>query len=132
VENRSHRMVHLGYGKYWRSDHIVGLLPIEEGRGPGRRTEVYVTSRAEPVIASRAEDTLLDDMSAGPSQEARADELRSAVEELQGVLQGLSPVLRRMLRNEGDFDVNAWLRRLGSLSGGDPPDDGQEELFPAD
>jgi hypothetical protein len=29
------RMVPLGYGKYFRSDRIVGLEPIEEGRGPG-------------------------------------------------------------------------------------------------
>ena len=28
------RMVFLGYGKYWRSDRILGLMPIEEGRGP--------------------------------------------------------------------------------------------------
>src|SRR6267378_5332380 len=30
------RMVFLGYGKYWRSDRILGLMPIEEGRGPGQ------------------------------------------------------------------------------------------------
>ena len=132
MENRPHRMVHLGYGKYWRSDHIVGLLPIEEGRGPGRRTEVFVTGRAEPVIASRAEDTILEDMSQGPGGESRAAELRAAVEDLQRVLEGLSPVLRRMLRNEGEFDVQAWLRRLAALSEGEPPDDGQEELFPVD
>ena len=30
------RMVFLGYGKYWRSDRILGLTPIEQGRGPGR------------------------------------------------------------------------------------------------
>lgn len=37
-------MVPLGYGKYFRSDRIVGLEPIDEedGRGPGKRTRVYV------------------------------------------------------------------------------------------
>jgi hypothetical protein len=34
------RMVPLGYGKYFRSDRIVGLEPIEAGRGPGQRTKV--------------------------------------------------------------------------------------------
>ena len=34
------RMVYLGYGKYWRSDAIVGLMPIEDERGPGRRTRL--------------------------------------------------------------------------------------------
>ena len=36
------RIVPLGYGKYFRSDYIVGLEPVEEGRGPGSRTRVYV------------------------------------------------------------------------------------------
>jgi hypothetical protein len=132
VEIRSHRMIHLGYGKYWRSDHILGLLPIEEGRGPGRRTEVYVANREEPILASRAEDTILEDMAVPPEDESRRAELLSAVEELRHVFEQLSPVLRRMLRNEGGLDVQAWLRRLGSLSADDPSDDGQEELFPAD
>ena len=35
-------IVRLGYGKYFRSDYIVGLEPVEEGRGPGSRTRVYV------------------------------------------------------------------------------------------
>jgi len=131
VEIRSHRMVHLGYGKYWRADHIVGLLPIEEGRGPGNRTEVYVTGREEPVIASRAEDTILGDMEEGPGPAAGEAALRSAVGDLRLSLEHLNPVLRRMLRSEGDFDVQAWLQRLGTLESAEPSDDGQEELFPA-
>ncbi len=31
-------MVALGYGKYFRSDSVVGLEPIEEERGPVRHT----------------------------------------------------------------------------------------------
>ncbi len=50
MEIKTGRMVHLGYGKYWRSDSIVGLHPIEEGRGPGRRTEVYSATRNEPPV----------------------------------------------------------------------------------
>src|SRR2546426_4207857 len=30
MEIKRDRMVFLGYGKYWRSDAIVGLMPIEE------------------------------------------------------------------------------------------------------
>ena len=50
MDIKTGRMVYLGYGKYWRSDEIVGLNPIEEGRGPGRRTEVYTGSRPTPMI----------------------------------------------------------------------------------
>jgi len=122
-------MVHLGYGKYWRADRIVGLLPIEEERGPGRRTEVYVENRAEPVIASRTENSLLEDMG-GPGPGGSVEGLRAAVTDLRDVLEGLSPVLKRMLRNEGDFDVQGWIRRIQGLVDEDPADDGQEELFP--
>ncbi len=31
-------MVPLGYGKFFRSEKIVGLEPLEDGRGPGHRT----------------------------------------------------------------------------------------------
>ena len=124
------RMVHLGYAKYWRSDEIVGLLPIEEERGPGRRTRVYVSTREEPVVASRTEEAILDDLLREQGQ-ADVEELRATVEDLRAALTGLSPVLKRMLRNEGDFDVGAWLGRLSSVTGGDDEeDDGQEELFP--
>ena len=30
LEIKHGRMVHLGFGKYWRSDQILGLCPIEE------------------------------------------------------------------------------------------------------
>ena len=33
-------IVSLGYGKYFLSDKIVGFVPIEEERGPARRTHV--------------------------------------------------------------------------------------------
>ena len=59
------RMVFLGYGKFWRSDQIVGLMPIDDKRGPGKRTDVYVEGRTEPIVASRTEEAILADMSAG-------------------------------------------------------------------
>src|SRR5207245_4023105 len=58
------RMVFLGYGKYWRSDAIIGLMPIEEERGPKRRTNVFVQGRVEPIIASRTEQSILEDTGA--------------------------------------------------------------------
>lgn len=130
MEVKRGRMVHLGYAKYWRSDEIVGLLPIEEDRGPGRRTLVYVATREEPVVASRTEEAILDDLLREPGH-ASVEELRATVEEVRAALSGISPVLRRMLRNEEDFHVGAWLDRLASVSSGEEAeDDGQEELFP--
>src|SRR6266516_583437 len=75
------RMVFLGYGKYWRSDRILGLMPIEEGRGPGQRTNVFIEGRPEPVVASRTEQSILEDMAA-TDDSFRLEALREATREL--------------------------------------------------
>jgi hypothetical protein len=55
-------MVPLGYGRFVRADEIVAVLPIEDGRGRGRRTYVYVAGLAAPIVASRSEGAILADM----------------------------------------------------------------------
>src|SRR5581483_3498180 len=74
------RMVSLGYGKYWRSDAILGLMPIEDDRGPRRRTNVFVDGRAEPIVASRSEQAILEDMGAS-DQSFRIQAMREATGE---------------------------------------------------
>jgi hypothetical protein len=120
-------MIYLGYGKYWRSDEIAGLLPIENGRGPGRRTEVYVTTREEPIVASRSQQTILGDMASLPEGVAHASEMASAMEGLLEELDDIPPVLRRMLEREGRFEVDFWVRRLKSLQRIADEEDGNEE-----
>lgn len=108
------RMVFLGYGKYWRSDAIVGLMPIEEGRGPGQRTNVFIDGRAEPLVASRTEESILEDMGATDSG-FQLEALREATRELLEAFHEFSPVLRRALQNEHHFDVEKWEQRLSTL-----------------
>ncbi len=115
MDIKTGRMVYLGYGKYWRSDDIVGLHPIEEGRGPGRRTEVYVSQRSEAFIASRSERAILQEMVTAPDEIFRMEEARSVVGDLLDALQDLSPLLRRVLSNEGRFEVDKWEERLRAL-----------------
>ena len=56
-------MVFLGFGKYARADRIYSLQPITgDDRGGGRRTLVWVEGIAEPIVASRTERTILQDM----------------------------------------------------------------------
>lgn len=57
-------MVALGYGRFVRAEDIVAVLPIEDGRGRGRRTHVHVAGLATPVVASRSEGAILADMKA--------------------------------------------------------------------
>jgi hypothetical protein len=108
------RMVFLGYGKYWRSDRILGLMPIEEGRGPGQRTNVFIEGRPEPIVASRTEQSILEDMAA-TDDSFRLAALREATRELLEAFHEFSPVLRRALQNEHHFDVEKWEGRLGTL-----------------
>ena len=57
------RMVFLGFGKYARADKIYAVEPITgEERGHGRRTLVWVDGIPEPIVASRTEQTILEDM----------------------------------------------------------------------
>src|SRR5438270_10899550 len=90
------RMVFLGYGKYWRSDRILGLMPIEEGRGPGQRTNVFIEGRPEPIVASRTEQSIVEDMAA-TDQRFRLEALRQATLDLLVASHELPPVLRRSL-----------------------------------
>ena len=127
-------MVHLGYGKYWRSDEIVGLCPIEENRGPGRRTEVYVATREDSLTVSRSEQSILSDMASLPDNEFEAEEARGLMSEFLEDLHDVNPVLRRMLENEVRVDLDMWERRIKALllRGAGGKDDGdQEDLFSA-
>jgi len=126
------RMVHLGYGKFWRSDEIVGLSPIEEGRGPGRRTEVFVAGRSEPILASRTERSILQDMAHLPDEEFEVEEARDLMRDLLDDIDDVPQVLRRLLLNEVRLDLDVWERRIRSLlarKASTDADEDQEDLF---
>jgi hypothetical protein len=132
LEIKHGRMVHLGYGKYWRSDEIVGMCPIEEDRGPGRRTEVYVSTREDALIVSRSESSILSDMASLPDEVFQAEEARSMMSELLEDLRDVTPVLRRMLENEVRLNLDVWERRIRTLlmSGESRrEEEDQEDLF---
>ncbi|MCB8985590.1 MAG: hypothetical protein H6659_17320 [Ardenticatenaceae bacterium] len=107
-------MVALGYGKYFRSDNIVGIEPIEEedGRGPGRRTRVYVEGLADPVTASRTEGTILRDMLELPGEITRAQEQHDLLTDILETVQEINPMLRTIIREQGKWDLNRLERRI--------------------
>jgi hypothetical protein len=73
-------MVPLGYGRFVRADEIVAVLPIEDGRGRGRRTHVHLAGMAMPIVASRSEGAILADMKAASAtgrRGTRADDRHS-------------------------------------------------------
>ena len=131
MEIKPGRMVYLGYGKYWRSDAIVGLRPIEsENRGPGQRTDVYTATLDEPIVASRSEVAILRDMAVASSEEFRMQEAREVMGDMLDALDDVPDVLRRVLATEAQFDVAAWVRRLKALTKVEvEASEGQPELF---
>ena len=63
MAKRDPRLVSLGYGKFARADRIYALVPLPpEERGDGRRTWVHVDGLTEPIVASRSERGILEDI----------------------------------------------------------------------
>jgi hypothetical protein len=73
------RMVFLGFGKFARADKIYALEPLRgDERGEGRRTRVWVEGMSAPIVASRTERTILQDM--GDEAAAQAPIVADALE----------------------------------------------------
>lgn len=63
----------LGFGKYVRADRIYAVEPlVDDERGAGARTRVWVEGIPEPVIASRTERAILAEMGVTPPRPRRA------------------------------------------------------------
>ena len=105
MEVRKNVIVPLGYGKFIRSDKIIGLEPIEEDRGPGKRTYVYVEGTDNPMIASRTETTILSSMVETPKEIIEAT---AALELLQDILDDITqigPMLKKSIKKEAKLDL---------------------------
>jgi hypothetical protein len=105
------RIVSLGFGKYVRADRVVALVPIEEDRGSGRRTLVYVQDITDPLVAGRTEATILRDM---VGAESGAIEL---LRELQVQIGQVRPLLSASIRSEAGLDLDQLSRRISDLTG---------------
>jgi hypothetical protein len=90
-------MVPLGYGRFVRADDIVAVLPIEEGRGRGRRTHVHVAGLALPIVASRSEVAILADMKAASGIGRRGTDTDERLSARGGQAVGVAPHRRGRL-----------------------------------
>lgn len=102
---QSGQLVALGYGRYVRSDDVIAIEPITEGRGPGRRTLVWIRGVTDPIIASRAEGSIVDDLVTPAEEASRMKAQRSVLRRMVETLEGVSPGIRRVLREETTADV---------------------------
>jgi hypothetical protein len=109
------QLVSLGYGKYVRSDEVVALDPIIDDRGPGRRTLVWVRGLPEPLVASRAEGSIVDDLVTPAEEAARMNAQRGALHRIAEDLERVSPSLRRVIIEDSKVnlsDLAAEARRV--------------------
>lgn len=101
------QLVALGYGRYVRSDEVAAVEPIVEGRGPGRRALVWLRGLPEPIVASRSEGAIADDLVTPAEDAMRVQQLRATLSILVRALEGVPPTLRRVLQAETGVDVTA-------------------------
>jgi hypothetical protein len=105
-------LVHLGYGKYIRSDQVTAVIPVDEDRGPGRRSFVYIQGQTQPVIASRAEDTLIRDLVQEPQEVTQARQQQEILQDLLLELAHVNSTVRRITRDEGGLDLERLEQRI--------------------
>ena len=108
-------MIPLGYGKYFRSDKIIGLEPIEENRGPQRRTYVYIEGKLEPIVASRGESTILRDITQSPETTVRSIQAVELLERIFADLEDVGPMLRKSIKDEAKLDLDEIEAKIRAL-----------------
>lgn len=111
------QLVALGYGKYVRSDDVTAIEPIVDGRGPGRRTRVWVRGVSDPLVASRAEGSIVDDLVTPADEAARMRAQRAVLEDMADVLDRASPAVRRVLGEETGADIDDLRSEAGRVLG---------------
>ena len=103
------QLVALGYGTYVRSDEVIAVEPITEGRGPGRRSLVWIRGMPDPLVASRSEGAIVDDLITPVDEATRMKAQRTALSRLVTVLDAISPGVRRILSEETDTNIDELL-----------------------
>lgn len=115
MEIRKDIVVPLGYGKFIRSDKIIGLEPIEDERGPGKRTYVYVEGVKSPMVASRTEASILSSM---VETSAEIMEATAAIELLKDILDDINqigPMLKKSIAKEAKLDLEKISLRIEDI-----------------
>ena len=115
MEIRENVIIPLGYGKFVRSDKIVALDPIEENRGPGRRTYVYIEGLNNPLIASRTETSILANMVKTPKEVMEATAALELLHDILDDIQHIGPMLRKSIKEEADFNLDKIEQKIKEI-----------------
>ena len=105
-------LVPLGFGKYVKSDRVTALVPIEEERGSGRRTFVYVEGGDSPLVASRSEATIVRDIVQEPKEITQSRQQQEILRDLLSDLSQVNGTVRRINRDECGLDLDRLEQRI--------------------
>ena len=100
------QIISLGYGKYVRSDDVIAVEPITESRGPRRRALVWVRGIDSPLIASRSEGAIVDDLTTPAEDAFRTKQQRTVLQRVVRTLDEIPGAYRRRLRESDGIDLD--------------------------
>ena len=91
------------------------MEPIDEDRGPGRRTRVYVEQLGNPLIASRTENSLLSNIVEIPKEIMEARASFELLQDIYDDLHQIGPMLRKSIKKEAHLDLDKIERRIQEI-----------------
>ena len=109
------QLVSLGYGRFVRSDDVIAIEPITEGRGPGRRALVWVRGVEEPLVASRSEDALAAELVSTAQDGARERLERELLRRVVSTVDEIPGALRRRLKASDGIDLDGLAQEAARL-----------------
>lgn len=115
MELKENMIVPLGYGKFIRSDKIIALEPIEEDRGPGKRTYVYVEEIKNPLVASRTENSILSSILDTPQEVLEATAALELLKDIVDDIERIGPMLRNSIKDEAQLDLDKILDKAEEI-----------------
>jgi hypothetical protein len=115
MDIRENVIVPLGYGKFVRSDKIFALEPIEDERGPGRRTHVYVDGMRNPLVASRTENSILANIAETPREVIEATAAMELLQDILDDIEQIGPMLRNSIKKEAGLDLHGIQKKIEEI-----------------
>jgi hypothetical protein len=94
---------------------VIGLEPIEDNRGPGRRTLVYVEEVGHAIVASRTENSILASMAEAPREVMEATAALELLQDLLDDLDQIGPMLRKSIKKEANLDLDRLEKRIQEI-----------------
>lgn len=76
-------------------------MPVEEARGPRKRTFVHLEGEVDPLVASRSEATILRDIVQEPKEIIQSRQQQEILQDLLSDLTQVNATVRRISRDQG-------------------------------